>query len=65
MSRFSESVTVDGKPVGRIMWDSGSGRLAFIPTVTPSPVSDRNWASIDELRAAIVEAYRQSRNGAA
>ena len=54
----SESVFADGVPVGRIVIDTNSQEIAFLPTVTPSKLPMRDWESLDELRNAVITAYQ-------
>lgn len=54
----SETIFVDGVRVGRIVIDTNSQEIAFIPTNTPSKLPMRDWESIDQLRNAVIAAYQ-------
>ena len=56
----SESVYVKGVPVGRIVVDTNSKEIAFLPTVTPSKLPMKDWESLDDLRNAVIAAYQNS-----
>ena len=54
----SESIYIKGVPVGRIVIDTNSQEIAFLPTITPSKLPMKDWESIDELRNAVISAYQ-------
>ena len=54
----TESIYVKGVPVGRIVIDTNSQEIAFLPTITPSKLPMKDWESIDELRNAVISAYQ-------
>ena len=56
----SETVHADGVPVGRIVVDTNSQEIAFLPLITPSKLPMKDWESINELRNAVVTAYQNS-----
>ena len=56
---ITETIAVDGSPVGRLIQDTNSQEIAFLPRITPSPAPDRDWESIDQLRSAIITAYKR------
>jgi hypothetical protein len=56
----SETIFVNGAPVGKIVIESQSQEIAFIPTISPSRLQAKDYASIDELRNAVIAAYRGS-----
>ena len=53
----AETIFVDGVPVGRIVIETQSQEIAFIPTIFPSRLSAKDYASIDDLRNAVISAY--------
>ncbi len=55
----SETIFVDGNPVGRIVIETQSQEIAFLPTITPSKLPMQDWASIDDLRNAVIFAYQE------
>ena len=52
-----ETIFIDGTPLGVIRRDDYSGEIAFSPHNPPSKLPLREWKSVDELRAAVLEAY--------
>ena len=54
----SETIFVDGVPVGRIVIETQSQEIAFIPTISPSRLPAKDYASIDEMRNAVITAYQ-------
>jgi hypothetical protein len=59
----SESIFVDSVPVGKIVIESQSQEIAFIPTISPSRLPAKDYASIDELRNAVIAAYQNKNQG--
>ena len=55
---ISESIVVNGRPVGKLILDTNSQEIAFHPNESPSPVPEQDWESVDKLRAAVVKAYQ-------
>ena len=60
---IAESVHVAGKPVGRLIIDSNSHEIAFQTAEATSLLPDQEWGAVDELRAAVVEAYTDKEKG--
>ena len=58
----SEAIYVNGAPVGRIVIDTNSQEIAFLPAITPSKLPIQDWESIDQLRNAVITAYRRHQN---
>jgi hypothetical protein len=54
----SETIFVNGAPVGRIVVDTNSQEIAFLPAITPSKLPMKDRESIDELRNAVIAAYQ-------
>ncbi len=52
-----ESIFVAGENVGIIRKDDFTGMLAFSPAQPPSKLPDREYASIDEMKAALDKYY--------
>ena len=59
----SESIFANGVRVGRIVVDTTSREIAFLPTVSPSKLPAKDYASIDEMRNAIIAAYQDKDQG--
>lgn len=55
--KLTESLYVDGQPVGMIIQHSQSGAIAFIPKEGIEPLPKRTWRSVDELKAAVIREY--------
>ena len=53
----TETIFVSSKPVGVVRRDDYSGEIAFSPQKPPSKLPLREWKSVDELKAAVLEAY--------
>lgn len=60
--KLTESLYVDGQPVGMIIQHSQSGAIAFIPKEGIEPLPKRTWRSVDELKAAVIRAYTTKTN---
>jgi len=58
----TETMFVDGRPVGRIVIETCSQEVAFVPTVTPSKLPLQDWDSIDELRSTVIAVYQTKGN---
>ena len=52
-----ETIFFSGKPVGVIRRDDYSGEIAFSPIKGKSRLPDREWASVDEIKVAIIKTY--------
>ena len=59
----SESIFIDGVPVGKIVIETQSQEIAFIPSITPSKLPAKDYSSIDELRNAVIIAYQDNDQG--
>ena len=53
----SETIYVDGVPVGRIVIETQSQEIAFLPTISPSKLPTQDFSSLDDLRNAVISAY--------
>ena len=60
----SETIFVDGVPVGRIVIETQSQEIAFLPAITPSKLPMKDWETIDQLRNDVITAYRPHQNKA-
>jgi len=54
-----ESIFVDGVVVGIIRKDDYTGLIAFSPTHPPCKLPALEWASVDELKQAVLIAYKK------
>ena len=63
--KIVESVHVAGKPVGMIHQDSNTGQFSFSPIRGKSPLSDKQWRNVDELKQAVIRAYSQTKESPA
>lgn len=54
---LTETIFVSGKPVGVVRQDTLTRLIAFSPIKGRSRLRDREWASIDELKAAVIREY--------
>ena len=55
----AETIFVSNKPVGVIRRDSNTRQIDFSPIDGKSPLPDRPWNSVDELRAAVTAAFSE------
>ena len=60
----SETVHADGVPVGRIVVETNTQEIAFLPAVSPSKLPEKDWTSLEELRNAVIAAYQDKDQGA-
>ena len=49
---LAETVHMSGKPVGRLIVNTNSREIVFQPAEATVPLPDREWNSVEELRAA-------------
>ena len=54
----SETIFVKGFPVGRIVVDTLTHKVAFLPAITPGKLLMQDFESVDELRNAVIAAYQ-------
>jgi hypothetical protein len=54
---LAETIFVSSKPVGVIRMDTITREIAFSPIKEKSRLPEREWASIDELKAAVIREY--------
>lgn len=57
---LAESVFVDAIPVGKIVVDTASNQIAFIPRQSPCKLPQQDWQNLEQLRNAIVKAYKRN-----
>ena len=55
---MTETIYINGEPVGVVRRCNKSNQVAFSPNSPPSKLPDRDWDSIDQLKAAVTKAYR-------
>lgn len=60
---LSETLHVDGRPIGRLLVNSQSQDISFQAAELPSLLPDRPWGTVDELRAAVTAAYSHNKDG--
>ena len=54
---LTETIYIKGKPIGVVRRDTTTRLIAFSPNQGHSKLPEREWASIDELKAAVMVAY--------
>ena len=54
---LAETIFVSGKPVGVVRQDTLTRLIAFSPIKGKSRLRDREWASVDEIKAAVIREY--------
>jgi hypothetical protein len=55
---LSETIFIDRQPVGVVLHDSHTGQVKFSPIQGKSPLPDKRWRNVDELKQALFRAYR-------
>lgn len=56
---LTETLYLAGKPIGVIRQNTNTRQIAFSPIEGKSRLPEREWADIDELKAAVMKAYAQ------
>jgi hypothetical protein len=59
---LSETIYIDRQPVGLVCHDSNTGQVKFSPIQGTSPLPDKRWRDVDELKQALFQAYREKLN---
>ncbi len=62
---FSETVFANSVPVGRILLDTDTKEVTFLPASSPSKLPAKDYTSIDEMRNAVIAAYQAKEGGEA
>ena len=62
---LAESIFVNHQPVGIARMDSNTGQFSFSPLRGKSPLSDKQWRNVDELKQAVIRAYSQTKESPA
>jgi len=60
---LAETIFVSGKPVGVVRQDTNTKQADFSPIDGTLMIQDRNWSSVDELRAVVQKVYSQKSKG--
>ena len=55
---LSETIFIDRQPVGVVRHDSHTGQVKFSTIQGKSPLPEKRWRSVDELKQALFRAYR-------
>jgi hypothetical protein len=55
---LTETIFLEGAPVGVVRQDTITRQIAFSPIKGPSLLPVREWESMDELKAAVIRAYK-------
>ena len=56
---LSETIFIDRQPVGVACHDSLTGQVKFSPIQGKSPLPKKQWRDVDELKQALLRAYRK------
>ena len=56
----AETIFVNQRPVGMLRQDLNSGQIGFSPLKGESPLPDRTWDSMDQLKLAVTAAYSET-----
>ena len=56
---LSETIFIEQRPVGIVHQDSKTGQVKFSPIQGKSPLPDKRWRDVDELKRALFLAYRK------
>lgn len=54
---LSETIFIDRQPVGVVRHDSHTGQVKFSPIQGKSPLLEKRWRSVDELKQAVFRIY--------
>ena len=54
---LSETIFIDRQPVGVVCQDSHTGDVKFAPIKGTSPLPEKQWRDVDELKQALYRAY--------
>ena len=60
---LAETIFLEGAPIGVVRQDSNSGLIDFSPIDGKSPLPQRQWKDVDELKLSVTESYRQKSKG--
>ena len=61
--KITETIHVEGKPVGRLIVNTNSHEIEFQPAEATSLLPDQSWNSVDHLKLAIFAAYTPKDEG--
>jgi len=50
---LSETIFIEQKPVGVVLQDSDTGQVKFSPIQGKSPLPEKRWRNVDELKQAV------------
>ena len=56
---LTETIFLGGAPVGVVLQDTNTRQIAFSPIKGQSPLSAKDWESMDELKVAVLNAYKK------
>ena len=56
---LTETIFVEGAPVGVVRQDINTRQIAFSPIEGRSRLPAKDWKSMDELKEAVIAAYEQ------
>ena len=56
---LTETIFVEGAPVGVVRQDINTRQIAFSPIEGQSRLPAKDWKSMDELKEAVIAAYEQ------
>ena len=59
-----ETIFIADAPVGVIRMDTFSKQIAFSPIKGKSRLPDREWTSVDEIKAAVIREYEKENDQA-
>ena len=54
---LTESLFIDGEPVGKICQDQHAGKVTFKPKAGHKHLAGRKWKSIDSCQRAVLKHY--------
>ena len=60
---LAETIFLEGVPVGVVRQDTITRLFAFSPVFGRSRLPAKDWKSVDELKAAVLRAYRDDLGG--
>ncbi len=56
---LSETIFIERRPVGVVRQDSKTGQVIFSLIQGKSPLPEKRWRNVDELKQALFRAYKK------
>ena len=56
---LTETIFLEGAPMGVVRQDTNTRQIAFSPIKGQSRLQAKGWKSMDELKVAVLKAYKK------